>query len=575
MNSFGKWVGVALLSVCAAQGALAQLEEEPLVSEPVMADRGELIYHVLIGEMAFDKGDGTLAVDSFLSAALRSDDPALAERATQVAIRFEDWEAAELTAQHWAYLTPDSLNVQRLLAGVYLRLGDPVNAAGAFEQVLSLAGESFDSGATSILAALQQEPDRGVSIAVAEELVARHPDNAMGYFVVGQLASDASEFDQAIDAFDKSLAIQPAFGRAQLSRARVQLLRGETDDALDTLENHVRARPADVVAHQGFVQLLIEAERVEQALAEMETLYQSQDSRSRLVFNLGLMALELQALPRARVYLERAVELDPLQHDGHYYLGRIHDFEQDVAQAVIHYDLVERGVHSFESALRAAELVGRSTGLAEARVRLDALRDATDPDGMAQIALSESGLLQFHDDYDGALDVLDTSLEHYAGHLDLHYARGLLLSRLGDERGFEREMQVVLDVDPDSAQALNALGYALADRNENLDEAERLITRANELEPDDAAILDSMGWVNFRLGNLPEAQLWLERAYAQLADAEIAAHLVEVLWVSDQLDAARSFFAEARESHPDSPLLAELNARIPALTAAEVEGDSE
>lgn len=574
MKSLGVTLLVAVLAACSAPPGNAQLDEEPLVSTPLPADRGDLLYQILIGEMAANRGDSPLAVESYLLAALNSTDPALAERATRVAIQHEDWDAAGEAGRHWASLEPDSMDVQRLLAGVYLRAGDATRAADTFERVLEMAGQSFDSGATSILAALQQEPDRALGLEVAQVLVDRHPDNAMGHFVLGQLAADFGDLDTALSAFDRSLAIQPAFGRAQLARAQVQFNRGEVDDALTLLAAHVQRFPADVVAHQGYAQMLVEAERDDDALEAMADLYAVGEDRAPLVYNLGLMALEMRALADARGYLERAVELDPSRHDAHYFLGRISDFEQDVDGAVAHYDRVTSGANAFESALRAAELVGRSSDLAAGRERLAVLRSDADLAGSVQIVLSESGLLQYHDDYDAALGVLDEGLGQYPGDIDLHYARGLLLARLGDERGFEREMRVVLEAEPDSAQALNALGYSLADRNVQLDEAERLIHRAIELAPDDAAIIDSMGWLHFRQGNLVEAQKWLERAYALLPDAEIAAHLIEVLWQLGEETSARDLMSDALTAHPDSDLLVALQDRIPGLVSDTAEGST-
>ncbi|MEM7378582.1 MAG: tetratricopeptide repeat protein, partial [Pseudomonadota bacterium] len=480
MKSLGLSIVLATLAACGALPGVAQSESTVVGVERVRStDRnGDVIYHVLLGEIASNRGDADTAVESYLTAALIGDDVEVAERAMRIAIEYERWDVAGEAGRHWAALDPVELDVQRLLAGVYLRAGDASGAAAALEQVLALSGQSFDTGATSVLAALRQEVDNTLAVDVAEVLVARHPDSGMAHFILGQLHADQGDWDNALDAFDQSLVLKADFGRAQLARARVQLQRSETDDGLGTLRAYVDDHPDDAIAHQGLAQMLVESGRGDEAVIALDALHARHGDRPLLVYNLGLLALELESLEQARRYFTDAVSLDPSRVEAHYFLGRIADYERDYASAVSHYDRVSSGANAFDASLRAAELSGRVDGLASGLTRFSDLRARSTPEARARIDLAESGLFQYHDDFDGARATLDAALEVNPGDNDLRYARGLLLARLGDESGFEREMRGVLATEPGNAQALNALGYSLADRNVQLDEAADLIAQA-------------------------------------------------------------------------------------------------
>lgn len=573
MKTLGLTLVVATLAACGALSGIAQGDSEPAVNDAVASQAQGYtprqsdgpIFQIMLAEIAATRGDLATAVESYRSAALQSADPAVAERATSLAIELQQWDIAAQIGEHWATLVPDDLRVQQLLIGVYVRAADAVQAANALERVLDMSGQSFDDGVTSVLAVLKQHADSELAVEVAEVLAERHPDSGMAFYVLGQLRMDRSDWDGALSALDRSIALQPNFGRAQIARAEVQRQRGEMEDGFDRLQRFVDVNPDDIAAKQGLVQMLVAMGRDERALEVLDKVYDSHLDQALLAYNLGLLALELEALERARKFFEQAVSLEPDRADGHYFLGRISDYHGEQADAIAHYDRVTTGVNVFDAALRAAELEGRSQSLEAGLDRLQSLRGLASDVGVARIALSESGLYQHYEDFDGARTSLDSALESYPNDNRLRYARGLLLSRLGDFRGFEREMRGILADEPDNAQALNALGYGLVERNAQLDKAAELIGRAIVLEPDDPAIIDSQGWLYFRLGELDKAREYLERAFALMQDSEIAAHLIEVYWELGDRHAARELYEKAHLADPNSTILQSLVERLPVL----------
>lgn len=573
MKTLGLTLVVATLAACGVLPGVAQGDSEPAANDAVDSQiQGYTprqsdgpIFQIMLAEIAATRGDLATAVESYRIAALQSADPAVAERATSLAIELQQWDIASQIGEHWATLVPDDPRVQQLLIGVYVRAADAVQAANTLERVMDMSGQSFDAGVTSMLAVLKQHADSELAVEVAEVLAERNPDSGMAFYVLGQLRMDRSDWDGALSALDRSIALQPNFGRAQIARAEVQRQRGEMEDGVDRLQRFVDVNPDDIAAKQGLVQMLVATGRDERALEVLDKVYDSHPDQALLAYNLGLLALELEAFERARKFFERAVSLESDRADGHYFLGRISEYLVEHADAIAHYDRVTTGVNVFDAALRAAELAGRSQSLEAGLDRLHSLRGLASDVGVARIALSESGLYQHYEDFDGARASLDSALESYPNDNRLRYARGLLLSRLGDFRGFEREMREILADEPDNAQALNALGYGLVERNAQLDEAAELIGRAIALEPDDPAIIDSQGWLYFRLGELDKAREYLERAFALMQDSEIAAHLIEVYWELGDRNAARELYEKARLADPNSTILQSLVDRLPVL----------
>ena len=222
------------------------------------------------------------------------------------------------------------------------------------------------------------------------------------------------------------------------------------------------------------------------------------------------------------------------------------------------YDAVGQGDLQFTAQLRAAELTALAGDLDEGRARLQRLAALTpNPAMQPRLATAESRMLQSANRQTEAVEVLTEALQQFPDDNDLLYARALASVNTGDDQSMINDLNRLIELDPNNAHALNALGYHYADENINLEEAEQMLVKANQLLPDDPAIMDSMGWLRYRQGQFDEAIKWLEDAYKQFPDPEIAAHLGEALWISGAQGEAQELIEQALVDNPeDEKLLA-------------------
>ncbi len=533
----------------------------PLVdrAEDVSVDheaRGELMFQMLVAEMAGRRGRVDLAMEGYLNASRAIDDPRLAERAARLAVYAKDWESAREAGQRWTSLEPDNLSAHRLLVGVLFKQQDVLATADTYERILALTEQPFDTGAASVLASLAREPQLSFSVEVAQELSSRHPKSAMGHFLVARLAGADGQDDLSLASYESTLAIKPDMGRANLYRAQLKASLGETTEALNELRAYLKRNPEDIASRLGMARLLIEVDRPAEAEAYSSSLFQRYGDRGEVVFEIALMAIDNKRLEAAQTYLQRAIELEHKASDAHYFLGRVSQIRRDTAAAISAYDQVQEGQYHLDAGIRAAEISAQIDSVDVGLSRLASLGGQFSAEDDAQrLALAEANILQAAGRDAQALSVLNLAYQSQPGDQDLRYARGLAAERVGDTVLFEADMRALFGADPSNAHAMNALGYSLAVRGERLDEAKELIEKAHQMRPDDPAIIDSMGWLAFKQGDNETSLAYLRRAYQLLNDPEIAAHLSEVLWAAGHREEAQKLLKSALVEAPEDDRL--------------------
>jgi tetratricopeptide (TPR) repeat protein len=257
------------------------------------------------------------------------------------------------------------------------------------------------------------------------------------------------------------------------------------------------------------------------------------------------------------------VRMDEREGEAQYYLGRIYENRKQYDQAIDWYEQVHVGDYQFDARLRVADMLGLAGKTDEAIQHLDAMLKGSQSDGsLVRIYVAKGELLRIARRYEEAMTVFNTALGIVPGNTDLLYARALVAERLGRIDQLEQDLKIILKTEPDNAHALNALGFTLADQTKRYDEAYVYLKRAIEIMPEDPAIIDSLGWVQYRLGNYDEAVRLLRTALSRFDDPEIAAHLGEVLWVSGNQQEARGIWQEALKKSPDAPVLLKVMQRF-------------
>jgi tetratricopeptide (TPR) repeat protein len=360
---------------------------------------------------------------------------------------------------------------------------------------------------------------------------------------------------------DALLKRDPKNVKAAVFQARVFRTQGNTPEALESLSDALELQPDDESLRITYARLLVDAKRYEDAREQFERLVRDAPDNVDVRHALGLLLMQTNHMAEARGQFEKLVKMGQRRDTSYYYLGQIAESENETDKAIAAYRHVDRGEQYLNAQIRIALLLAESGDLAAARGHLHALPQGSPADSV-RVYRAEAEVLARVERHKDAMKVYDMALEEHPGNGDLLYARAMLATKLDRMDILERDLREILSRDPDNADALNALGYTLADRSQRYEDALVLIKRALQLKPDDFYVLDSMGWVMYRLQRYPEAIEYLRRAIALQNDPEIAAHLGEVLWVTGDHKGAQEVWEAALESTPDDERLLEVIKRF-------------
>jgi len=525
-------------------------------------DDAQLMYQIMIAELAGRRGRLDIALQGYGAAALDSDDARVSERAARLAIFGRDWSAASRALGRWRELDPDDQEPLGLQGQVLMRQQQPEQAAERFAERVELADDA-EQALAELGALLQGDPDAEVASGVADALVERFPASASARLAVARLALAGGDRPSAVEALDTALELDPDNIDAIQVSARLMAVDGDVDGAFAMLAEAIERQPDAVSLRLGEAQLLVEAGRIEAAGDALQRLGDAAAGDADTLLAIGQLAMQVGRTDLAVGWFSALLSQDEHRDEAHFQLARIADRAGEADEAIAGYDAVGSEARFVSAQLRAAELVAARGDIAAARERLGNLRQMVpDPSIQAGLVSTEGRLLQRAGQAEEALSVLSQGLEQFPDSSDLLYARALAADGAGQPEVLVSDLRRLIEVEADNAQALNALGYHFAQRNERLDEADELLVKASQLLPEDPAVMDSLGWLRFRQGDIDTAIGLLREALALLPDAEIAAHLGEALWVDGQRDEARRVWDEALQDAPDHEVLTETIERL-------------
>lgn len=519
-----------------------------------------LLYGVLLGEIAGQRGRLDVSGASYLQAAKQSNDPRIAERALKIAIFAKQPAIAYRAAQRWVELAPDNTEARQTLAILALRLDQQQEALEQFEYLLQnhADGKPYQS----LLALLAREPDRERALRVMAQLVALRPQDPDAHFAYARLAVHAENWPLAEQEVARCLELKPGWADALVLQVQIDLKQNRGEAARSRMEAALHNDPDNPELQLAYARLLVDLEDFEAARKQYRSLLRRQPDNGQVTYSLALLALEAGDLKEARTRFRKLVELDFQTQQAYYYLGAIAEEQKNTKRAMKWYNKVERESDQWiEVQIRIARLEAQQGDVAAARERLRTLR-AAKPGQAQRLFLVEGEILSGIDWYEEAYKLYSDYLETRPDDLEILYARSLVAEHLDRLDQAEKDLRAVLKVEPDNARALNALGYTLADRTDRYKEALVYVQKAFAQTPEDPAVIDSMGWVLYRLGRLQEARDHLQKAWDMTGDAEIAAHLGEVMWAMGDRDAARALWDKARKDAPGDPVLEETVRRL-------------
>ena len=536
-----------------------------LTQTEVMSDpRADVIYQLLVAEMAGKRGQSEIAKAHYARAAKLTDDVEVLERAMRIAIYAEDWPLALETTHRWAQQQGFNSENRQVLGLLYLRTGDVDAAEEQFLALVKQAQTSANNVYSLIANTLRQVDEKERSLILMDRLVANDFTNAKAHYFYADLAMRAEQFQLAIDQAELAIGFDPNLTAAKTLRVQGLSKVGESEMAFAEMAEMVADDAENFALRLAYAQLLLGDERYSDAIKQLHVLLERRADDSELLYTTALAHLQIQELAAAKKYLQQLVATNQRLDEAHYYLARIAEQEDDLETAIEHFSRVAYGDLFLESMIRLTDLYAETEGIKSAQEHISLVRKNTRnlPD-IIRLYMAEAGLLYNRADYQSAYEVYSEGLREYPQHPDLLYARALVAEKLGRLDRLEADLKNLLEMDPQNANALNALGFTLADHNLRLDEARSFIERAYALSSDDPAIIDSMGWVNYRIGRLSEAENYLRKAFKLMPEAEIIGHLVEVLWAQQQQVQARELLEQGLQEFPADDYLLRLQQSYP------------
>lgn len=558
--------GVGAPAVAAPEQVAKTPTVEPVApAKPVKAApvSPEAMYKILVAEVAIQRGQYDVAIKNYLELGEAHRDARLLERAARIAVYAHDNEHALEAAKKWVELEPNNIEAREVVTAFYIRNGQYDEAQQQLEALLAINGENNENAFMLIAGLLGRQQDKQAALEVMQRLASSRPNDPSASFALSHLAVRAGVLDQAEQAIKRVVELQPDRMDAQVQQARILTMRGKSAEALDLLEKAVKKHPQEAALRAAYARLLVDVKQMDKAYEQFKLVNKQNPNEPDILLALGVVAVELNHVDDGEKYFLRLNHLNRgYESESSYYLGRIaEEFRKDPDMAIQWYSKVEQGEQYLESQLRIAFLLAKKGDVEQARGQLSAIAPRG-PGQVLRIYLADGQILRDAGRVEDAIQVFTTGLEELPDNSDLLYARAMAEDRLGQLEPLEKDLRQILSREPDNVDALNSLGYTLADRTTRYDEALKYIQRALELRPDSYFVLDSMGWVNYRLGHYQEAVSFLRRALDISADPEIAAHLTEVLWVMGDKQGARAVWGKALTVAPGNKILLDVMNRL-------------
>jgi tetratricopeptide (TPR) repeat protein len=550
-------------------GRSVEMPAATAVGEGISAD---LFYKFMLAEVALQRGDGPLAAKAYYEAARESRDPRVARRATEIALAARQRTLAVDAATLWTTLEPDAPRPKQILASLTGNTtakdlsdsGVDDEIRGRLEKLLSeaaISGEGVGETFLQINRFFAQQPERKQVYEIILSLAKPYPASAEAHFAIAYAAYGAEipasqGVDPALAEVNRALDLKPGWERAALLKADI-FARTSPESAVTYLKTFVADNPDAKSAAGALAQVYVEQKKYAEARAIFQKLWDG--DRTAREFEFGVAAISMQM----KDWTTAEALFTDLQKAGYgeggvveLYLAQIAEESGRYQEAIDRYLLVPDGERAWLAKLRVAAMMAKLNRVPEARRYLADLPAVT-IDQRVQVRQAEAALLRDANDNAAAYAVLQQGLVEHPDNPDLLYDAAMVAEKLDKVDEAETILRKVVELKPDDAQALNALGYTLVDRTPKTSEGFALIEKAYKLAPEDPFILDSMGWAFYRLGKLDDAETYLQRAMTQRPDAEIAAHLGEVLWKKGDPVRANEVWQSQLQNSPQNEVLLE------------------
>ena len=559
MHETRRWLAAAALWILIA--ITIAIAIAPARADEV--DTSEVGAYVLQAEMALQRNDYLMAAQEYRKAAQLSEDPDVARQAVLISMAYGFDREALTSAKRWQKLDKNSSEARLFVAQLSFRLGDLKTARRQYSYLMEKGDEPPGDKLVKLIRHLSDEGDPEDADKLMRSLARPYPDSALAQYAVATMALRAGDTEFAIASASRSIELNPEGLEARLLYARALLASGKPDEAIEYTARIIGDDSApDPDARMELAIMYMMVDREDDALSQVNQVLLEQPGRMDALRLMAIINFHKANLDAAWDDFHDLLASGQYRMDALYYLGRISDYRSEYDRAIRFYSEVREGSYALPSQQRAAALrIHENDDLKGAMQQLDEFAQAS-PSNAVAVLVAKAQLLASIEDYEEALELYDKALSFNPDNESAALSRAEVLVRLDRLDDALDAFDAAAKRWPKSAMTLNAYGYTLADRTDRYREAEKLIRKALRYDPDSPAIIDSLGWVLYKLGSYEEALVELERAYEGMQDHEVAAHIVETLVALDREDEALERLAAAEEKTPDSPLLKNVRERL-------------
>ena len=553
-----------------------QTNQQAQTPKPVLKDfdqEKDTLFDLMVAEVAAQRNQFNITLLNYIQQAHMTRDPEVIKRAINAAQYIKDIEAIKEMALLWSDVEPESIPAHQLLAFQYFYSKDYETSAEELDKILALEGDprldTFAIGSQG----LPEEEKREI-LATFGELYEKYPSYYLLPYSIAFLHRQLKEYDEALIALQPTFQMAPEFSASSVLKANILYDQGKLQEAIDFTDKAFDKYPDDHNLGRLYASMLVEDKQLNKAEGVFESLIEHYPQAPSLKLSLGLVKLENNKIDNAKTIFEELLENNLHTNEAHFYLGRIAEQEKNIDIAISHYKQIQENPNYEASIERVSFLLAQQDKIDEMMSFLSVKR-AENENRKKMLWLLEVKLLSLAQAKDRMMDSLNAAILDFPDDDQLLYARAMNLDAQDDLLGMEADLRKILEHKPDNAIALNALGYTLADKTDRLQEAFQLIQKAHVLEPENPAILDSMGWVLFKLNQREEALIFLLKAFQAYQDGEVAAHLGEVLWSLNQKTEAFEVWVNVLRKQPDHPILRETINRLAPEVIQQLEKPAE
>lgn len=521
----------------------------------------EILYTLLTAELAGQRGQYDIALDGYMEVAKRTQDPKFSERAVMIAMYVKNSNKTKEALNLWLRQDPKNLSARKIAALLALRTGNKSEATEHLNAMIVFDSAGFESALLELTGVIEKEGRVDIIGDVLDELSKQHKDKAEIYFIQSLLALQKKDKNLAETKIQQALRLKPDWEKALILQAQIAVFSGDLDKAKLLLSDASDKYPENSKINRMFAQILIKTGGYKEAIEVYQKIILIDPKDVESQFAEGLVYLQLDQDQQAQDIFKKMLDQPDWRYQACFYLGKIEEKQGHLKKALSWFDEVIDGPFAFDASVSAISLLQKERHLEEANSRLSLLQIKF-PKQKLRLLLVQADLYNQQKKYEEALAILTNGLIDFPNQKELLYTRALIAERINKLDIAEIDLKKILEIDPDNVEALNALGYTLLNNPGRYAEAEKFLRKALALEPNEAVIIDSYGWLQFKLGNFEAALKYLQQAYEKQPENEIAAHLAEVLWVLDRKDEAKKIFNKAIKGSLDDEYLQDFQRRV-------------